>query len=272
MIKMFFKASVVFSLLITNMSYASFGDNPNFAELADRCIDNYKKRDLQYCLSNGFEYFTLETSFDQSNGDEVTFNTDIIKIGGQEIKFEHYNIEVITFNPSSNATSVINNMRLGMETAVLDGGFSTRSIEKNGSSVNGNVTRGSGGRWSKALDNGERAVNLVERAVEIWERFNSDDNRDGFVMMRDANGEPLYFIYAQDGEEWVMVDFTLSENSSGHGGGQVSFTAGFPTSATNGFTDSINNFFENTSSGGSRECRIVFTGDRENMTAQVSCH
>lgn len=264
-------ASFPFFCLISNVTHASFGDSPTFGEIADKCIDNYDESNLQYCVTHGFEYSTLVTSFEQPNGDEVTFNTDIIKLGSEEIKFEHYDVVVSSHSASSNADVIVDNIRLGMESAVHSGGFSTKKVKRNGIGINGTVTKDSGQSWSEVVEVGQQIVDIAETVSAIWERFNSDDNRDGFILMVNASGEPLYLIYAAGGIQYVAVDFTLSGNNSGHGGGDVSFTAGFPSEAVNGFMDSVNTYFESTDSGGRVECRIVFTGNEERMTAQVSC-
>ncbi|PRO75055.1 hypothetical protein C6Y40_03045 [Alteromonas alba] len=59
----------------------------------DRCVTNYSGTDLSFCVSYGFKYQTVETSFDTPNGYKIQFKSDIIESGSARLKVEHYDIK-----------------------------------------------------------------------------------------------------------------------------------------------------------------------------------
>ncbi|WDT87532.1 hypothetical protein [Alteromonas sp. 009811495] len=271
MAKLLFYIGIFLLLVVVGGAIFFSHYSARFGKVGDRCVDNFETSQMQYCVKYEFEYLTLTTSFKQPNGDDVSFNTDIIVHRGDEIKFEHYNIVVKSSTAISSAKAFIDSIKVGMESAANSGGFSSRYVKINGMSVTEPVTNDAGQRWSSVIENGQSETSIAKVASDMWERFNSENNRDGFILVTKPSGEPSYLIYAADGTQSVSADFAAKGNKSDHSGSELTFKASFPTRVLNGFMDAVRTFFESMDSSMRPQCRVAFNGDEAMMQAEVSC-
>lgn len=271
MAKLLFYIGTFLLLVVVGGAIVFSHYSARFGKVGDKCVDNFETSQMQYCVEHEFEYLTLTTSFKQPNGDDVSFNTDIIVHRGDEIKFEHYNIVVKSSTAISSAKTFIDTVKVGMESATNSGGFSSRYIEINGMSVTEPVTKDAGQTWSPVIENGQSETSIAKAASGMWERFNSDNNRDGFILVTKPSGEPSYLIYAADGTQSVSADFAAKGNKSDQSGAELTFIASFPTRAFKGFWDAVRTFFESTDLSMRPQCRAAFNGDEAIMQAEVSC-
>jgi hypothetical protein len=271
MAKLLFYIGTFLLLVVVGGAIVFSNYSARFGKVGDKCVDNFEASQMQYCVKYEFEYLTLTTTFKQPNGDYVSFNTDIIEHRGEEIKFEHYNIVVTSSTAISRAKTFIDNIKVGMEYAANSGGFSSRYVKINGMSVTEPVMKDAGQSWSPMIENGQSETSIAKAASDMWERFNSDNNRDGFILVTKPSGEPSYLIYAVDANQSVSSDFAAKKNKSGQSGAELTFIASFPTRALNGFMDAVRTFFESTGSSMKPQCRVAFNGDEAMMQAEVSC-
>ena len=105
----------------------------------------------------------------------------------------------------------------------------------------------------------------------------SEKNRDGgFAEVYGPDGDPELIIWTdEDGKHYVVAELKdedgenlIDEDGNPTDGNGVSFRAQFPSSAgSDDFIDFVLPLLER-----EMECTIVFTGDQERMTAQVSCY
>merc|ERR1712000_229745 len=141
--------------------------------------------------------------------------------------------------------------------------------KNNGSTTNNPTSSNNGADWSEQLNN------TTDSIVDIWSLVNelfSDENRDGgFVEVYGPDGAPELIIWAdEDGKLYVVAELKdddgenlIDEDGNPTDGNGVSFRAQFPSSAgSNDFIDFVLPLLER-----EMECTIVFTGDRERMTA-----
>lgn len=254
---------------------------PTFEEVFDRCVTNYSGTDLSFCVSFGFNYQTVETSFDTPNGYNIQFKSDIIESGAATLKVEHYGIKAFCTGCSTVKSSVgaeVPNLAAdfsaGVSNAHYGHTFFSKLTRNNGSRTNNPTRSNNGVDWS------ERLKNSTDSIVDIWNLVNelfSENSRDGgFVELYGPDGVPELIIWVdEDGKYYVVAELKdddgenlIDEDGNPTDGNGVSFRAQFPSSAgSDDFIDFVLPMLER-----EMECTIVFTGDQERMTAQVSCY
>lgn len=281
------KRFFIFALFFLSFSKV-YGQNlsgtpeaPTLDEVFDRCVANYSGTDLSFCVSFGFNYQTVETSFDTPNGYKIQFKSDIIESGSARLKVEHYDIKAFCTGCSSIKSSVgaeVPNLAAdfsaGVSNAHYGQTFYSKLTRNNGSRTNNPTRSNNGADWSEQLRNATGSIS------DIWDLVSelfSENNRDGgFVGLYGPDGAPELIVWVgEDGKYHLVAELKdddgenlIDEDGNPTDEHGVSFRAQFPSSAgSNDFIDFVLPLLER-----EMECTIVFTGDQERMTAQVSCY
>lgn len=254
---------------------------PTFEGVFERCVANYSGTDLSFCVSFGFKYQTVETSFDTPNGYKIQFKSDIIESGSTRLKVEHYDVKAFCTGCSTIKSSIgaeipnlASDFSAGVSNAHYGHTFYSKLTRANGSRINNPTRANNGADWSEQFKNATDSISNIRDLV--GELF-SDNNRDGgFVELYGSDGAPELIVWVgEDGKYHLVAELKddngenlIDEDGNPKDGNGVSFRAQFPSSAgSNDFIDFVLPLLEK-----EMECSIVFTGDQERMTAQVSCY
>lgn len=151
--KRFFIFALFFSSFSTAYAQKPPGtpEAPTLEGVFDRCVTNYSGTDLSFCVSYGFKYQTVETSFDTPNGYNIQFKSDIIESESTRLKVEHYDIKAfctgctpIQAEAGDELPELAAGFRAGVFQAHKNSKFYSRTLSQNGVSYDSEFTPNDG--------------------------------------------------------------------------------------------------------------------------------